>query len=63
MFPVRSLFQPRVGEDAKAEFRIQLSQPVYAAQKLSIICQASPRNVSLGRLQQCSVLAGTAPPT
>jgi hypothetical protein len=38
MFPVESLFPPRVEEDGKTEFRFQVSQTVYAAQKLTITC-------------------------
>jgi len=39
LFPVKSLFQARVGEEAKAEFVLMFSQKVAAAQKLVISCQ------------------------
>lgn len=39
MYPVKSLFQPRVDEDAKAEFTIRMTQQVRASEKLMIHCQ------------------------
>eukprot|EP00928_Gymnodinium_smaydae_P006180 TRINITY_DN12156_c0_g1_i2.p1 TRINITY_DN12156_c0_g1~~TRINITY_DN12156_c0_g1_i2.p1 ORF type:complete len:3246 (-),score=521.31 TRINITY_DN12156_c0_g1_i2:104-8719(-) len=36
LFPVKSLFQPRVDEEAKAEFTLTFSQRVQAAEKLII---------------------------
>jgi hypothetical protein len=37
-YPVKSLFEPRVNQDARAEFRLSFSQPVMAAEKLIISC-------------------------
>jgi len=39
LHPVKSLFQARVAELAKAEFTLLFSQPASAGQKLRIICQ------------------------
>jgi len=39
MYPVKSLFQPRVNEDATALFRLSFSQNVNAQQTLKITCQ------------------------
>jgi len=41
MYPVKSLFQPRVGEWASAEFRLSFSQAVMAQGKLIISCQGA----------------------
>jgi hypothetical protein len=38
LYPVKSLFQPRVSELAMAEFILMFSQPVMASQKLIIAC-------------------------
>jgi hypothetical protein len=43
LYPVRSLFEPRVYQDARAEFRLSFSQPVTAAQKLIVTCQGEGR--------------------
>eukprot|EP00931_Biecheleriopsis_adriatica_P114614 TRINITY_DN90538_c0_g1_i1.p1 TRINITY_DN90538_c0_g1~~TRINITY_DN90538_c0_g1_i1.p1 ORF type:complete len:3212 (+),score=723.49 TRINITY_DN90538_c0_g1_i1:26-9637(+) len=39
MFPVKSLFQPRVLEEAKAEFTLSFSRQVQASERLIITCQ------------------------
>lgn len=39
MYPVKSLFPPRVLEDALAEFVLQFSQEVYAGEQLIVISQ------------------------
>lgn len=39
LFPVKSLFRPRVNELAVAEFTLMFSQPVYASEKLIITCE------------------------
>jgi len=41
MYPVKSLFLPRVAEWGTAEFRLSFSQPVYAQGKLVIISQGA----------------------
>jgi hypothetical protein len=38
LYPVKSLFEPRVYQDARAEFRLSFSQPVNAAEQLIITC-------------------------
>jgi len=41
LYPVKSLFQPRVGEWATAEFRVSFSQPVYSQGKLVVNSQGA----------------------
>lgn len=41
MYPVKSLFLPRVAEWATAEFRLSFSQPVYSQGKLVVTSQGA----------------------
>lgn len=43
MFPVKSLFQPRVQEDAKAEFTLSFSRAVQASERLLVTCQGQAK--------------------
>ncbi|CAJ1376466.1 unnamed protein product [Effrenium voratum] len=42
-FPVKSLFQPRILEDAKAEFTLSFSRPVQASERLLVTCQGQAK--------------------
>ncbi|CAK9071346.1 unnamed protein product [Durusdinium trenchii] len=42
-FPVESLFQPRVQEDAKAQFTLSFSRAVQASERLLVTCQGQAK--------------------